>query len=848
MASKRWSSIRPLSESPRQTGVIPKQKTLLHQYTQDNHTETEIGESFQKKRVAFSQKDRENHTHILGSTGTGKSKFMEYLIRQDILDPKAGFCLIDPHGSLYDEIVLYVSHRYPRLAERIVLFHPAGETDQTIGFNPIPSDIEFIDYTLDTLISACLKAWGQDNTDRTPRISKWLENIFYPLIINQLTLVESVPMINIHANTGRQTLLQQVSSDVILDDWQMFESSTQTQRQNLIEGAANRLRKFLRNDIIRQVIGQQHHTLDFAEAMQNGKIVLINLSGGNKISHENSQLLGIMIVNEIFRVAKLRNPRDPDLKPFRLYIDEFAQFVTRDIARALEEARKYKLFLTLAHQHLAQLRSEDEYLYASVMTNCKNKVVFGGLSKEDAEIMTDEISTGFVDLKVVKDERYTTKVRHSEETRQVRGKSHSTTAGNSRTDTVGHSEASGQTKGTSSSQGRSQAHTDGTSNTHGTSASQTNSSTTGSSHGTSQTAGRSHSESHGTQHSQSQGTSHTDQQSNSTGQNTTETQGCSDSDTWSQSQGHSESKNKSQGFSSGKGGSESYSYHKEGVGHSPDSLSFQKNQQQGRNTSTGQTEGSNTSLSQGGTHSHNESSSHGTSNATTEGTSDGFNHSQSEGRNASQTEGSSQSQGTQSSQQSSESQGNSTGTTNTHGSSQSKTYGTQTSTSEQQSSSQTQTDSNSHSTGENSSETVGTTESTVPFLRPEEYQELSSQTFWSQSELHYLEMAAIKNQGIGEAFIKIGSEPPIRTQIDHVASMHYSPRFSPGKIAAFQQRVFAAHPQSYLPVLEARHITAERQITLFGEALKFDEQKPLVLEAERLPSETDVPNTKDPFT
>ena len=88
------------------------------------------------------------------------------------------------------------------------------------------------------------------------------------------------------------------------------------------------------------------------------------------------------------------------------YIDEFAQFITRDIAYSLEEARKRKLFMILAHQHLAQLKNEDEYLYASVMTNCKNKIVFGGLSVEDSDVMNRELQTGFLDLKSLKHEQY----------------------------------------------------------------------------------------------------------------------------------------------------------------------------------------------------------------------------------------------------------------------------------------------------------------------------------------------------------------------------------------------------------------------------------------------------------
>jgi len=417
----------------------------------------EIGKS-NHQPFQLSPENRQHHTHIVGSTGTGKSKFLELLIRHDLENPDVGLCLLDPHGSLYDEVLHYVAHENPKLAERIILFNPAEETENIIGFNPVIADTDRLDYLLDSLVSACLKAWGQDDTDRTPRITKWLNNIFHTLMCNDLTLVESSPLISLHDKYHREILLKNVHDTDVLNDWRMFETSSNTQKQTLIEGAANRLRKFLRNETIRNIIGQSERVLNFSEIMEEGKIVLVNLNGGGIISNDNSKLLGVLLVNEIFRCAKLRNPRDENLKPFYFYIDEFAQFLTRDIARTLEEARKFKLFMVLAHQHLAQLKQEDEYLYASVLTNCKNKVVFGGLSREDAQIMSDEIATGFANLKSVKDELYSTKERRHLEKRTVKnwslGKSHGSSEGQSEGFTEGTSTSFSESQGQSETFGQ----------------------------------------------------------------------------------------------------------------------------------------------------------------------------------------------------------------------------------------------------------------------------------------------------------------------------------------------------------------------------------------------------------
>lgn len=580
------------------------------------------------QRLRFTPSDRQNHMHVIGSTGTGKSKFLELLLRQDIADRRAGVCLIDPHGTLCEEVVHHLAHKQSYLADRVVIFDPASDVDQIVGFNPIPNDISRIDYLIHSLVSACLKAWGQDQTDKTPRISRWLENIFYTIISNDLTLVEAAALINIHDKENRQKLLRGLHNDVVLDDWRMFEASTNTQKQNLIEGAANRLRKFIANANIRAIIGRRDRTLNLRQVMDQGKVLLVNLNGRDQITPENTKLLGIMLVNELFRCAKLRDPRDPRLKPFYVYIDEFAQFVTRDIARSLEETRKFKMFMVLAHQHLAQLREEDRYVYASVMTNCKVKVVFGGLSREDSEIMTDELVTGFVDLKAVKHEMHATRQRSRLEQRTV----------------------------------------------------------------------------------------------------TSQSEGTSEGTNWSKGKSSSKTGSESSGVSASKG------------------MSYGNTERRGPEIFLPKHQGS--------------------------GTSEQNSAGRSESRQSSEGWGSSESQGRGGSESKSASRG----------------------------------------------------ESQVWVAVPEEYQELSSQTFWTKDELHYMEMAALKNQGVAQAFIKVGSNAPVRTQIDFVETIPFVPGLSPKKIDQFNQRSFEKHPEYCTPIADARSISEQRQIEMFGEPLRFDDE------------------------
>lgn len=784
---------------------------------------------FEEKKVFFTNKDRENHTHVIGSTGTGKSKFLELMLRQDIIDRNCGLVLIDPHGSLYDEMVMYVSHKFPHLADRFILFAPSKELNQVVGFNPIPTDREYIDYALDMLISACLKAWNQNSSDATPRITKWLENIFYPLIINELTLIESAPFFDIggkDSKAKREALLSSVSSDVVLGDWLMFESSTLTQKQMLIEGAANRLRKFLRSEIIRNVIGQKEKALNFHEIMQQNKIVLVNLNSYGKVSSEAAQLLGIMLVNEIFRCAKLRDPRDPNLKPFYLYIDEFGQFITRDIAKALEETRKYKLFLILAHQHLAQLKKDDEYLYASVLTNCKNKVVFGGLSVDDAKIMTDEIATGFINLKSIKDEMYTTKVRHIEETRIVKGKSFSKSTGTSESETRTNSTSTTQTKGESKSYGTGRTETEGEAVSKGTSQSQGTTTSRGTSKGYSDGYSDSTGESKGTNESVSQGTSNTHSKATTRGESFGTSQGETTGHTTSKGNTHTKgtSQSENESFGYGESNNEGNTYYNNDF----DRVSFanSRGQNQTRNFGTGRgtSESHSESESLSNSHSKSTSKNQSTSQSQTEGESFSNNQSTSKGTSYSQNTSHSTSHSDNFSENESTANSEQHGTSESTTASKSKSVSTQESTTQSRSTGNTKGTSYGTTAGTNESESEGESESIVPFLRPEEYKELVSRTFWTKDELKEIELGAIKNQGTGEAYIKISNNPPIKTKIDFVSPVFYSPILSPKRLETFKQAVFQKNSQYYTPLTEVRQEYQQRQIDVFGEPLKYDER------------------------
>ena len=93
---------------------------------------TLLGHDACNRPVTLSATDRATHMHVIGSSGSGKSKFLEQLIRED-LNNRQGFCLIDPHGTLYKDVLEYASHK---VLKRDIVLLDLSKPEFVIGFNP----------------------------------------------------------------------------------------------------------------------------------------------------------------------------------------------------------------------------------------------------------------------------------------------------------------------------------------------------------------------------------------------------------------------------------------------------------------------------------------------------------------------------------------------------------------------------------------------------------------------------------------------------------------------------------------------------------------------------------------
>jgi hypothetical protein len=158
---------------------------------------------------------------------------------------------------------------------------------------------------------------------------------------------------------------------------------------------------------MRHIVGQRENTFALREAMDTGKIVLVNLAKG-RIGEDASALLGAMLVTGIWLAALSRQDiPEEERRDFYLIVDEAHSIATASFADMLSETRKYRLNLTLAHQYLAQLAPE---LQAAILGNVGkldfhalrvtyiNLVIASGVNPKEAQTLarhaTAELTIG----------------------------------------------------------------------------------------------------------------------------------------------------------------------------------------------------------------------------------------------------------------------------------------------------------------------------------------------------------------------------------------------------------------------------------------------------------------------
>ncbi len=343
--------------------------------------------NFRNSNIHFGikQADRLFHTYIIGKTGTGKTTLLETKVVQDIQSGR-GLVLIDPHGDLVERIYQYIK----KSRRNDVVYINVPDKYNQWGYNPLKKvSPEKRPLVASGILEIFKKqfdsaAWGV-------RMEHILRNVLLTLLDQQKSDFSLIPRI-LNDKEYRKESIKYVKNISVRDFWvDEYEKYPVYLRANAIAPIQNKIGAFLANPTVKSILVQPEKEIHVRQLMDQGGILLLNLSKG-RIGEDAAHLLGGLFLTATGLASFSRaDTKEEDRTPFMMYVDEFQNFSTLSLVNMLSELRKYKVGMILANQYLHQL---DKDIREAVLGNVGTIISFR-LGPNDARYMAREFYPTF---------------------------------------------------------------------------------------------------------------------------------------------------------------------------------------------------------------------------------------------------------------------------------------------------------------------------------------------------------------------------------------------------------------------------------------------------------------------
>lgn len=340
---------------------------------------------FRGRREVFGilPEDRLKHMFVIGRTGMGKTTIIQQLALADIVAGH-GLAFVDPHGDAIDRLLGAI----PRTRTNDVILFDAADRDYPIAFNPLACSRPDQRPLVAAGIVTAIKRLFADSFG--PRLQYILTNSLLALTeIPQATLVLLPKLLADEA--FRRTVVQRLSDPAVRAFFeQEFEPMPTRLRAEAISPIQNKVGAYMTHPLLRNILGQSRSVLNLRTAMDESKILLVNLSTG-RIGEDASTLLGSFLITSL-QVAALSRADTPerDRQDFQIFVDEAHRYTASSFRSMMAEARKYGVGLCLASQVLDQF---DEPTRAAILGNIGTLVAFS-VGPNDAEPLASFMGGG----------------------------------------------------------------------------------------------------------------------------------------------------------------------------------------------------------------------------------------------------------------------------------------------------------------------------------------------------------------------------------------------------------------------------------------------------------------------
>jgi hypothetical protein len=308
--------------------------------------------------IGLTLEQRQKHMYVIGKTGMGKTTLLTSSIYQDMLSGK-GLAVLDPHGDMFRELLRIVpEHRL----DDVVVFDPS-ERDFPIGLNLLDPGIDFASEEVkrDRITSTVLSVFAKlsDKVFWGPRMEHILQNA----TLTALTLPS--PSLYTLQQLLTDTTFQKKTARSLVDPilkqfWQKeFALLGDMQLSAVTAPLTHRLGHFITSTMSRNILMQQTSTMRITDVINEGKILLVNLSKGD-LGEDQSSFFGTILTSLIWMAAYQRTKiPEPKRRDFFVYVDEFQNFATPEFANITSEGRKFHVSLIASHQNVAQVEDRD---------------------------------------------------------------------------------------------------------------------------------------------------------------------------------------------------------------------------------------------------------------------------------------------------------------------------------------------------------------------------------------------------------------------------------------------------------------------------------------------------------
>lgn len=337
--------------------------------------------------IGLTDRERERHQYIIGGTGNGKTTMLQYQIVQDMQHGK-GVAIVDPHGDMAETLLRYIP---PERIKDVVYFNP-DDLEYPVGLNlleltPGLTGNELLrekDIITESVISVFRKIFS-DEDNGGHRIEYVLRNaVQTALTLPDATLFTVYDLLN--DPKYRKAAIKTLEDKNLINFWKNeLGKAGGMQQVKMAAGITAKIGRFLFSASAKQILEQPKSTIDFDNILDSGKILICNFSKG-LLGEDTSELFGITVLAKL-QLASLRRARvtQQERRAFYLYVDEFQNFATTSFVQMLSEARKYKLFLTMAEQSTSQ--QKDQQMVNIILANVGTVICFRTGNPQDERML-----------------------------------------------------------------------------------------------------------------------------------------------------------------------------------------------------------------------------------------------------------------------------------------------------------------------------------------------------------------------------------------------------------------------------------------------------------------------------